>query len=72
MPRASEVKRGDVVDINDVAYIVKEVEVRNPSARGAQTLYKFRFNNAQTRQKHEQTIARARAARGTAATTTED
>ena len=38
MPRASEVKRGDVVDINDVAYIVKEVEVRNPSARGAQTL----------------------------------
>lgn len=56
MPRASEVKRGDVVDINDVAYIVKEVEVRNPSARGAQTLYKFRFNNAQTRQKHEQTF----------------
>jgi elongation factor P len=56
MPRASEVKRGDVVDINDVAYIVKEVEVRNPSARGAQTLYKFRFNHAQTRQKFEQTF----------------
>lgn len=56
MPRASEVKRGDVVDLNDIPYIVKEVEVKNPSARGAQTLYKFRFNNAQTRQKHEATF----------------
>lgn len=56
MPRASEVKRGDVVDINDTPYIVKDVEVKNPSARGAQTLYKFRFNNAQTGQKYEETF----------------
>lgn len=56
MPRASEVKRGDVVDIHDIPYVVKDVEVKNPSARGAQTLYKFRFNDARTGQKHEQTF----------------
>ncbi len=55
MPKACDVKRGDIVDINGQPYIVKEIDVRSPSSRGANTLYKIRFNNVQTKQKVDQT-----------------
>lgn len=51
MPKASELKRGDAVEINGVPHVVKTIESRSPSSRGAQTIYKIRFNNAQTGQK---------------------
>lgn len=51
MPKASDLKRGNVVEINGAPYVVKTVESRSPSSRGAQTIYKIRFNNAQTGQK---------------------
>jgi len=51
MPKASEVKNGMVIDIDGVPHVVKSMEVKSPSARGAATLYKFRFNNMQTGQK---------------------
>lgn len=51
MPKASELKKGSVVAINGEPYIVKRLESRSPSSRGAQTIYKIRFNNAQTGQK---------------------
>ena len=51
MPKASELKRGNVVEINGMPYVVKKIESRSPSSRGAQTIYKIRFNNAQTGQK---------------------
>lgn len=51
MPKASELKRGNVVEINGAPYVVKTIESRSPSSRGAQTIYKIRFNNAQTGQK---------------------
>jgi elongation factor P len=51
MPKASELKKGAVVEINGEPYIVKRIESRSPSSRGAQTIYKIRFNNAQTGQK---------------------
>lgn len=51
MPKASELKKGSVVEINGEPYIVKRLESRSPSSRGAQTIYKIRFNNAQTGQK---------------------
>lgn len=51
MPKASDLKRGSVVEINGEPYIVKSLESRSPSSRGAQTIYKIRFNNAQTGQK---------------------
>ena len=50
MPKACDIKKGAVVSINDQPYIVKQIEVRNPSARGAATLYKMRFAHAQTHQ----------------------
>lgn len=54
MPKASELKKGSVVEINGEPYIVKSLESRSPSSRGAQTIYKIRFNNAQTGQKHDE------------------
>lgn len=51
MPKASELKRGTVVEINGVPHAVKHVEAKSPSSRGASTLYKIRFNNLQTGQK---------------------
>lgn len=51
MPKASELKRGMVVEINKIPHVVKQVEAKSPSSRGASTLYKIRFNNLQTGQK---------------------
>jgi elongation factor P len=56
MPRASELKRGDVVAINGQPFIVKQVEAKSPSSRGAQTLYKVRFNNATSGQKLDESF----------------
>ena len=56
MPKASDLKKGSVVEINDQPYIAINIDVQNPSARGASTLYKVRFNHVRTRQKLEQTF----------------
>ncbi len=56
VPRANELKRGMVVEINDEPHVVKNVEVRNPSSRGASTLYKIRFTHLKTRQKLNETL----------------
>jgi len=51
MPKANELKRGMVVDIDGVPHAVKTLEAKSPSSRGASTLYKIRFTNLQTGQK---------------------
>ena len=51
MPKASELKRGMVVEINGTPHAVKTVEAKSPSSRGASTLYKVRFTNLQSGQK---------------------
>ena len=53
MPKACDLKKGNVVEINDNVYMVKHIAVKSPSARGAATLYKVRFNNIKTKQKYE-------------------
>ena len=55
MPKASDLKRGGVVGINGQPYIVQNIDVKAPSSRGANTLYKVRFNHAKTRQKLDET-----------------
>ena len=55
MIRASELKKGSVVAIEGAKYVVKDIQVRSPSSRGANTLYKVRFNNVVTKQKYEET-----------------
>ncbi|HEB92858.1 MAG TPA: elongation factor P-like protein YeiP [Gammaproteobacteria bacterium] len=56
MPKAGDLKRGMIVEINGEPHVVKNVDVKSPSSRGANTLYKVRFNNVQSKQKLEQTF----------------
>ena len=56
MLKASELKKGLVVEINEIPYIVKQIEAKSPSARGASTLYKIRFNNLKTGQKLDESF----------------
>lgn len=56
MTKASDLKKGMVVDIQGVPHIVKQIEVRSPSSRGASTLYKIRFNNMKTGQKLDESL----------------
>ena len=56
MPKASELKRGSVVEINGEPYIAAQIDVKAPSSRGANTLYKVRFQHARTKQKLDETF----------------
>jgi len=51
MPKASELKKGDVVQYKGDPHIVKQLESKSPSSRGAATLYKIRMNHVKTGQK---------------------
>ena len=51
--RANELKRGDLVDFDGQSCLVKKIDTRSPSARGASTLYKIRLDNLVTGQKKE-------------------
>ena len=55
MPKASDLKQGSAIEINGEPYAVKTIEVRNPTSRGASTLYKIRFAHMKTRQKLDET-----------------
>lgn len=54
MARATEIKRGDAVSYNGKILLVRDIEVQNPSARGAATLYKMRFTDVATGLKVEE------------------
>lgn len=56
MPYARELKRGQIVSIDGTYYQVRQVEAKSPSARGAQTLYKVRFNAVPGGQKLDQSL----------------
>jgi len=51
VPKASDLKKGMIIDMDGVPHIVRQLESKSPSSRGAATLYKVRFNNLQTQQK---------------------
>ncbi len=55
MPKANELKLGTAIEINGEPYVVKHIDVRNPTSRGATTLYKIRFTHMKTRQKLDET-----------------
>ncbi len=54
MPKAGDLKRGMVIEIDGVPHVVKTIESKSPSSRGASTLYKIRYNNLQTGQKRDE------------------
>ena len=56
MPKACDLKRGDIVEIDDAPHAVRRVESKSPSSRGAATLYKIRFKNLKTGQKLDRSL----------------
>jgi len=56
LPKVSELKQGTAVEINGEPYAVKTIEVRNPTSRGASTLYKIRFAHMKSKQKLDNTF----------------
>lgn len=55
MPKASNLQKGHIINIDDHPYQVKQIDVHTPSARGANTLYKVRYASLITGQKLDQT-----------------
>ena len=56
MPKASEIKKGDVVEYKGAPHVVKQVITKSPSSRGAATLYKIRLNHVKTGQKVDESL----------------
>jgi len=56
LPKVSDLKQGLAVEINGEPYAVKTIEVRNPTSRGASTLYKIRFTHMKSKQKLDETF----------------
>ncbi len=54
MPKAGDLKRGMIIDIDGTPHVVKTIESKSPSSRGASTLYKIRYNNLKTSQKRDE------------------
>ncbi len=53
---AKEIKPGAIVVYQDAPCLIEAVSVQSPSARGAQTLYKYRARNLISRQKVDITL----------------
>ncbi len=56
MPKAADLKKGAIVEQDGQLLLVRNIDVRSPSSRGANTLYKVTFMNIQKKQKVEQTL----------------
>ncbi len=56
MPKASELKKGDVIQLGGAPHMVRQLEARSPSSRGAATLYKIRFTNLISGQKRDESL----------------
>lgn len=56
MPRASDVKRGEVVRHKERVCAVRKIDIRTPSSRGSNTLYRIKLQDVQTRQNIDETF----------------
>ena len=45
MAKACDLKKGSLIGINGLPHIVESLSVTTPSARGASSIYRFRFRN---------------------------
>ncbi|MDL2269113.1 elongation factor P-like protein YeiP [Desulfosarcina sp. OttesenSCG-928-A07] len=54
MPKASTLRKGHIINIDNHPYQVKQIDVHTPSARGANTLYKVRYVSLVTGEKRDQ------------------
>jgi elongation factor P len=55
MIKAGDLKRNDLVGMQGVPHLLEDLKVSTPSARGASTLYRFRFRNLVTKNKMDMT-----------------
>ena len=54
MAKASEIKKGLVVELDGKLLMVRDIDMQTPSARGGATLYKMRFTDLKTGHKVEE------------------
>ena len=54
MAKASEIKKGLVVELDGKLLMVRDIDIQTPSARGGATLYKMRFTDLKTGHKVEE------------------
>ena len=55
MIKACDLKRNDLVGLQGLPHLVEDLKISTPSARGASTLYRFRFRNLVTKNKVDMT-----------------
>ncbi len=55
MPKACDLKRGDIVAIDSVPHAIEALRISTPSARGSASLYHFRFRNLAVKTKVDRT-----------------
>ncbi len=53
MAKACDLKKGNLVGINGLPHVVEDLKVSTPSARGAASIYRFRFRNLVTKAKQD-------------------
>lgn len=56
MPKASDVKKGEIVRHGERVCAVRKIEIRTPSSRGSNTLYRMKLQDVQTRQNFDETF----------------
>jgi elongation factor P len=56
MPKASDVKRGEIIRHKGRVFAVSKIEIRTPSSRGSNTLYKMKLRDVQSRQNYDETF----------------
>ena len=54
MTKASDLKKSDVIRANDSLFVIRQIDVQSPSARGAATLYRVRASAVGGGQKFEE------------------
>jgi len=56
VPRASETRRGEIVRYKEHVCAVRKIEIRTPSSRGSNTLYRMKLQDVQTRQNFDESF----------------
>lgn len=56
MPKASEIKKNNAIEINGEAYIVKDIERSVPQGRAGGSIYRMRMYNVVTNQKKDESF----------------
>ncbi len=53
MAKACDLRKGSLIGINGLPHVVEDLKVSTPSARGAASIYRFRFRNLVNKSKQD-------------------